>query len=260
MRRPGGDRRLFPLAGAEQRLGQPPLALAGCTRAARTATATAPPASTSPTITSVARPAGWKAVRYRGLSLSVPATWRVRDGRKLPCPAVLLGSAVVLGHSKLQPPCPMTRLRAPLLWIDDRAGEQPPATAVATTINGLAVRLLRVHRATRGQAVSDELLYWSLYPRGSGFSGPGGGARRSRSSCSTRRAARSSTRSWRHCIQPDRRWMNSGLAVLGRPIWSWCQGPERQRCPRPDGTGTRCSRTCSRDRPEAGEIGNCSPR
>jgi hypothetical protein len=63
------------------------LALAGCTRAARTAAA--PPASTPPTITSSARPAGWKAVRYRGLSLAIPAAWRVRDGRKLPCPAIL---------------------------------------------------------------------------------------------------------------------------------------------------------------------------
>jgi hypothetical protein len=75
----------------------------------------------------------------------------------------------VLGHSKLRAPCPMAQLRAPLMWVDDRAGEQLPATAVPTTINGLAVRLLRVHPATRGQAVSDELLYWSQYPRGSGF-------------------------------------------------------------------------------------------
>jgi hypothetical protein len=103
------------------------------------------------------------------ISFLVPATWRIRDGRKLPCPAILAGQAVVLGHSNLRAPCPMPQLRTPLLWVDDRIEEQPPATAVATTINGLPVRLLRVHPATRGQAASDELMYWREYPRGRGF-------------------------------------------------------------------------------------------
>jgi hypothetical protein len=62
----------------------------------------------------------------------------------------------------------MPQLRRPLLWVDDRA-EPPPATAVATTINGVPVRLLRVRPATLRQAVGDELMYWSQYPRGRGF-------------------------------------------------------------------------------------------
>jgi hypothetical protein len=142
-------------------------ALAGCTRPARTAPAPATP--TPPTIRSAAPPAGWQAVGYRGISFFVPATWRVRDGRKFPCPAIGLGPAVVLGHSNLRAPCPMTRLGAPLLWVDDRVEEQPPATAVATTINDLPVRLLRVRPATLGQAVDDEAMYWSQYRRAGGF-------------------------------------------------------------------------------------------
>ena len=75
------------------------LALAGCTHPARTAPAAAmpPPATSQPP----ARPAGWKAVRYRGISFFVPAAWRVRDARKFPgvgpfrtevvCPAILPG-------------------------------------------------------------------------------------------------------------------------------------------------------------------------
>jgi uncharacterized protein (TIGR03083 family) len=63
----------------------------------------------------------------------------------------------------------MPRLRAPLLWVDDRAEEEPPATAVATRIDSVVVRLLRVHPDTFGQAVGDELMYWSRYPRGRGF-------------------------------------------------------------------------------------------
>jgi hypothetical protein len=91
-----------------------------------------PPAKATPS-----RPAGWKAVDYRGLRFFVPATWRVRDGRKLPCPGILPGPAVVLGHSNLRPPCPIPRLRTPLLWVDHRADEQPPTTAATTTINGV---------------------------------------------------------------------------------------------------------------------------
>jgi hypothetical protein len=143
------------------------LAVAGCTHPARTAPTVASAAPS--TITASARPAGWKVVRYRGISFAVPASWRIRDGRKLPCPAILPGPAVVLGHSNLREPCPMPQLRRPLLWVDDRAEEPPPATAVATTINGVPVRLLRVHPATLGQAVSDELMYWSQYRRGRGF-------------------------------------------------------------------------------------------
>jgi hypothetical protein len=146
------------------------VALAGCTHPARTAPAPATP--TPPTIRSSARPAGWKAVGYQGISFLVPANWRVRDGRKFPCPAIGPGSpgpAVVLGHSNVRAPCPMTRLGAPLLWVDDRVEEQPPATAVATMINGLPVRLLRVRPATLGQAVDDEAMYWREYPRGRGF-------------------------------------------------------------------------------------------
>jgi hypothetical protein len=143
------------------------LALAGCTHPARTApTPTAPP---PPTIATPARPAGWKVVRYQGLSFVVPASWRVRDGRKLPCPAILPGPAVGLGHSTLRAPCPMPRLRAPLLWVDDRAEQQPPATAVATRIDGVVVRLLRLSPATLGQAVGDELISWSQHPPGRGF-------------------------------------------------------------------------------------------
>jgi hypothetical protein len=63
----------------------------------------------------------------------------------------------------------MTRLQTPLLWVDDRVEEQPPATAVATMINGLPVRLLRIRPATLGQAVDDEVMYWSQYRRASGF-------------------------------------------------------------------------------------------
>jgi hypothetical protein len=115
------------------------------------------------------RPAGWKAVRYRGLSFLVPASWRVRDGRRFPCPGMLAGPAVVLGHSDVVPPCPIPRLRTPLLWIDDRADDQLPAAAVASSINGLAVRLLRLHPDNLEQAAGDELMYWSQYRRARGF-------------------------------------------------------------------------------------------
>jgi hypothetical protein len=58
---------------------------------------------------------------------------------------MLSGPAVVLGHSDFIPPCPMPRLRTPLLWVDDRVDDQLPATATTARINGLAVRLLRLH-------------------------------------------------------------------------------------------------------------------
>jgi hypothetical protein len=153
------------------------LALAGCTHPARTApaAATPPPATSQPP----ARPAGWKAVHYQGISFFVPAAWRVRDARKFPgvgpfrtevvCPAILPGPAVVLGHSKVRVPCPMPRLRTPLLWIDDRMDDRLPATAATIRINGLAVWLLRVHPDNLRQASSDELLYWSQYRRARGF-------------------------------------------------------------------------------------------
>jgi hypothetical protein len=125
------------------------------------------------------RPAGWKVVRYRGISFFVPATWRVRDARKFPgvgpfrtevvCPAILPGPAVVLGHSDVIPPCPMPRLRTPLLWIDDRMDDRLPATAATIRINGLAVWLLRVHPDNLRQASSDEVMYWSQYRRARGF-------------------------------------------------------------------------------------------
>jgi hypothetical protein len=118
------------------------VAVAGCTHPTRNApsasaatgpTKAAPTPSTQPApMMSIrgrsARPAGWKAVRYRGLSFFVPATWRVRDGRRFPCPGMLSGPAVVLGHSKFIPPCPMPQLRTPLLWIDGRieTNSQPP--------------------------------------------------------------------------------------------------------------------------------------
>jgi hypothetical protein len=47
--------------------------------------------------------------------------------------------------------------------------DQQPATAVATSINGLAVRLLRLHPDNLEQAAGDELMYWSQYRRASGF-------------------------------------------------------------------------------------------
>lgn len=123
------------------------VAVAGCTHP--TASSPSRPAATGPTTAALtastrpaptpsirgrsARPAGWKAVRYHGLSFSVPASWRVRDGRRFPCPGMLAGPAVVLGHAKVIPPCPMPQLRTPLLWIDD------------------------------------ELMYWSQYRGASGF-------------------------------------------------------------------------------------------
>jgi hypothetical protein len=86
---------------------------------------------------------------------------------------MLSGPAVVLDHSDFIPPCPMPRLRTPLLWIDNRRDDQLPATAVPTRINGLAVRLLRLGPDNLQQASSDELLYWSQYPGARGFrSGP----------------------------------------------------------------------------------------
>jgi hypothetical protein len=164
------------------------LAVAGCTHP--TPTAPSGPGATRPTRAAAltpstqppltlsirgrsTRPSGWKPVGYRGLSLFVPATWRVRDGRRFPCPGMLAGPAVVLGHSDFIPPCPMPRLRTPLLWIDNRRDDQLPATAVPTRINGLAVRLLRLGPDNLQQASSDELLYWSQYPGARGFrSGP----------------------------------------------------------------------------------------
>ena len=82
---------------------------------------------------------------------------------------MLAGPAVVLGHSDSVPPCPIPRLRTPLLWIDDRTDDQLPAAAVATSINGLAVRLLRLQPDNLEQAAGDELLYWSQYRRARGF-------------------------------------------------------------------------------------------
>jgi hypothetical protein len=76
---------------------------------------------------------------------------------------------VVLGHSQSIPPCPIPRLRTPLLWIDDRVDDQLPATAVATSINGQDIWLLRLHPDNLGQASSDELMYWSQYRRATGF-------------------------------------------------------------------------------------------
>jgi hypothetical protein len=151
------------------------LAVAGCTQPTRNApnrpVVTGPAkAALTPSIRERStRPAGWKAVRYRGLSFFVPTTWRVRDGRRFPCPGMLSGPAVVLGHSDFIPPCPMPRLRTPLLWIDDRVDDQLPATAATTRIDGLAVRVLHLHPDNLGQASSDELMYWSQYPRASGF-------------------------------------------------------------------------------------------
>ena len=115
------------------------------------------------------RPVGWKPVGYRGLSFFVPASWRVRDGRRFPCPGMLSGPAVVLGHSDFIPPCPIPRLRTPLLWIDDRVYDQLPAAAATTRINGLEVRLLRLHPDNLSQASGDELMYWSQYRRAHGF-------------------------------------------------------------------------------------------
>jgi len=159
------------------------VAVAGCTHP--TASSPSRPAATGPTTAALtastrpaptpsirgrsARPAGWKAVRYHGLSFFVPASWRVRDGRRFPCPGMLAGPAVVLGHAKVIPPCPMPQLRTPLLWIDDRVEDQLPATAVPARINGLAVRLLRLRPDNLGQASSDELMYWSQYRGASGF-------------------------------------------------------------------------------------------
>jgi hypothetical protein len=169
------------------------LALAGCTHPIRnplsrpaatrpTTAALTPSTSTAPMPTirgSSTRPAGWKAVRYQGISFFVPATWQVRDARKFPgvgplrtevvCPAILPGPAVVLGHSDVIPPCPMPRLRTPLLWIDDRMDDRLPATAATIRINGLAVWLLHVRPDNLRQASSDELMYWSQYRRARGF-------------------------------------------------------------------------------------------
>jgi hypothetical protein len=169
------------------------LTLAGCTHPTRyppsrsaatrpTSSELTPPtqAGSMPSIRGRStRPAGWKVVRYRGISFFVPATWRVRDARKFPgvgpfrtevvCPAILPGPAVVLGHSDVIPPCPMPRLRTPLLWIDDRMDDRLPATAATIRINGLAVWLLRVRPDNLRQASSDEVMYWSQYRRARGF-------------------------------------------------------------------------------------------
>jgi hypothetical protein len=159
------------------------LTVAGCTHPTRTGPgrpattgstipALTPSTHTAPTLPlrgRLTRPAAWKTVRYRGLSFFVPAAWRVRDGRRFPCPGMLAGPAVVLGHSDFIPPCPMPRLRTPLLWIDDRIDDHLPATAATTRINGLAVRLLRLNPGNLGQASGDELMYWSQYRRARGF-------------------------------------------------------------------------------------------
>jgi hypothetical protein len=135
-------------------------ALAGCTHAAHRQTLT----RIEPT-----RPTGWQAVHYHGLAFYVPSTWRVRDGHQLPCAMSLPGPAVVVGHPDVQPPCPSgPRLRAPLLWVDNRAGEQPPAKAAATTINGLTVRVLRLHPDDLGHVAPDGQAARPVYPQGSG--------------------------------------------------------------------------------------------
>ncbi len=135
-------------------------ALAGCTQAAHRQTLT----RLEPT-----RPTGWQAVHYHGLAFYVPGTWRVRDAHQHPCAASLPGPAVVVGHPDVQPPCPLgPRLRAPLLWVDNRAGEQPPANAAATTINGLTMRVLRLHPGDLGWVALDGKAYRPVYPQGSG--------------------------------------------------------------------------------------------
>ena len=159
------------------------LAMAGCThptgnapsRSAATGSTTAaltPSPKTASTLSirgGSSRPPGWKSVCYGGLSLFVPATWRVRDGRRFPCPGMPSGPVVVFGHSDFIPPCPIPRLRTPLLWVDDRVDDQLPAAAAPTTINGLAVRRLRLDPGNLGQASGDELMYWSQYRRARGF-------------------------------------------------------------------------------------------
>jgi hypothetical protein len=158
------------------------LAAAGCSQPSRntpgrsptgsTKVALTPSTQTAPTLSirgGASRPASWEAVRYRGLGFVVPATWRVREGRRFPCPGTLSGPAVVLGHSDFIPPCPMPRLRTPLLWIDDRVDDQLPTAAVATSINGQNVWLLRLGPGNLGQASDDDLMYWSQYRRARGF-------------------------------------------------------------------------------------------
>jgi hypothetical protein len=115
------------------------------------------------------RPTGWQAVHYHGLAFYVPGTWRVRDARQHPCAASLPGPAVVVGHPDVPLPCPSgPRRRAPLLWVDSRAGEQPPANAAATTINGLTMRVLRLHPGDLGWVALDGRAYRPVYPHGSG--------------------------------------------------------------------------------------------
>ncbi len=158
------------------------LAAAGCSHPTRntpgrsatgsTKMALTPATQTAPTLSirgGSSRPAGWKAVRYRGLGFFVPATWRVREGRRFPCPGMLSGPTVVLGHSDFIPPCPTRRLRTPLLWIDDRVDHQLPTAAVATSINGQNIWLLRLGPGNLGQASGDDLMYWSQYQRARGF-------------------------------------------------------------------------------------------
>jgi len=93
-------------------------------------------------------PAGWKDVRFHGVVISVPASWKVLNADDVPCgvpPST--GNAVVVGDQTIFPHCPLIIGRRPTVVVL-RSSQGPPQGVYTpdypgpvrpATVNGLRV-------------------------------------------------------------------------------------------------------------------------
>jgi hypothetical protein len=118
-----------------------------------------------------AGPPGWREVRFGGLGVDVPASWRVLDGRRGTCAPVGPRPAVILGHAAFAMHCPPIlppRRSALAMWVD--ASQYFGMTrGVATTIDGLAAHLERHDAMVLGVRESPTGPPRPPYPHASGF-------------------------------------------------------------------------------------------
>jgi hypothetical protein len=116
-------------------------------------------------------PPGWREVRFRGLGVDVPGSWRVLDGLHGNCPQVGPRPPVILGHAAFGVSChPILPPQRPVLvvWVD--ASEYFGMTrGVPTTIDGLAAHLERHGATVLGLRKSPTGPSRPLYPHASGF-------------------------------------------------------------------------------------------
>ena len=116
-------------------------------------------------------PPGWREVRFRGLGVDVPTSWRVLDGLRGTCPPVGPRPAAILGHAAFRMSCqPILPPQRPALvvWVD--ASEYFGMTrGVPTTIDGLAAHLERHGTTVLGVRKSPTSPSRPLYPHASGF-------------------------------------------------------------------------------------------